>query len=285
MNRKPITIYHLSFLLLLLASCEIINPEEDIPTFIEINDFQLSTTAAQGSDQHQINDVWAFVGGEPLGIFELPATIPVLEAGEQTITLIAGIRDNGLRSTPAIYPFYDRFETTLSLVPGETTIIEPALRYISNSVFELVEDFETNNLLLSGAIQRTTNSRQVKEGTGSGSILLTNSEATVQSSFTFLELPTSGALPVYLEMDYKTNVDLEVGLIGLDVSSSPNPFVNFKVILSPINRWNKVYINFLEDLTLFPREGYQLAFRVTNSSNTATPEILLDNIKLIRFQP
>lgn len=270
--------------LLLIAACEIINPEEMVPAFIEVQDFQLTTTAIQGSDQHQINDVWAFVGGEPLGVFELPASIPVLAEGAATITLLAGVRENGLRSTPVIYPFYDRYETNVTLSAGETISINPTITYNNNSIFELIEDFETNNLQLSGAIQRTTTPQQILEGTGSGRIPLIDEEALTTSTRTFLELPTSGGLPVFLEMDYKTNVDLEVGLIGLNINAAPEPLANYKVILSPINRWNKVYINFQEDLAFFQREGYQLAFRAINT-NTTTPEILLDNIKLIRFQP
>jgi len=288
MKCKRFIIYHLAFIIF-FTSCDIVNSEEGIPTFLEVNTFQLTTnTQTQGSDQHQINDVWAFVGGEALGVFELPAIIPVLAEGEQTITLLAGIRQNGLRSAAVVYPFYERYEQIVNLKGGETLSISPSINYNGNSIFELIEDFETNATKLTGGIQRITEINKVKEGTGTGSILLTASETTINSSVTFLNLPTSGGLPVFLEMDYRTNVELEVGLAGL---TGTNRSVNYKVTLCPIDQWNKVYINFQEDLEISQLDRYQLAFRVSTNDtgcgnvDSNNPEILLDNIKLIRFQP
>ena len=114
--------------------------------------------------------------------------------------------------------------------------------------------------------------------------------AEVTSIPTFIDLPTSGGSPVYLELDYRTNVELEVGLIGFDVNTGTQA-TNYKVILCPITNWNKVYISFQEDLELSQLDSYQLAFR-TSTNDTGcggvsidTPETLFDNIKLIRFQP
>ena len=104
--------------------------------------------------------------------------------------------------------------------------------------------------------------------------------------------PTAGNLPVFLEMDYQTNVELEVGLIGFNINSADtNRSALFKVTLCPIDQWNKVYINFQEELALSQFSGYQLAFRTSTNDtgcgniDTTNPEVLLDNIKLIRFQP
>ncbi len=285
-------IFHFSFLML-LSACDIINPEEDIPSFIEVMDFELTTNLqTEGSNQHQINDVWAFVEGEALGVFELPATIPILATGNQTITLLAGIRENGLRSTPVIYPFYERYEEVVNLVEGQTITITPSINYVTNSVFELNEDFETSNLQLEGGIQRITTGGQIKEGAGAGRIQVGQTETEVVSIATFIDLPTAGNLPVFLEMDYQTNVELEVGLIGFNINSADtNRSALFKVTLCPIDQWNKVYINFQEELALSQFSGYQLAFRTSTNDtgcgniDTTNPEVLLDNIKLIRFQP
>jgi len=283
-------IFHFLFFAL-FSSCELINPEEDIPSFIEVKDFQLTTNLeTEGSNQHQINDVWAFVEGEALGVFELPATIPILATGNQTITLLAGIRENGLRSAPVIYPFYERYEEVVNLMEGQTTTITPSINYVSNSAFEFNEDFETNNLQLEGGIQRITTSSQIKEGIGAGRIQVGSAETEVVSSITFIDLPTAGNLPVFVEMDYRTNVELEVGLIGFNTANS-NRVAIYKVTLCPIDQWNKVYINFQEELELSQFSGYQLAFRASTNDtgcgniNSTNPEVLLDNIKLIRFQP
>jgi len=297
-RNKPILLYLLCTLCY-LSACDIINPAEDIPAYIQVDNFELTTNLiTQGSNRHQINDVWAFVGGEALGVFELPANIPVLATGDQTITLFAGIRENGLRSTPVIYPFYERYETIVNLVPEQTTIISPTITYhAGNSLFEVIEDFEDSRLTLRSTtpntLGRTTATAQILEGTASGQILLnTNTRVELTSRATFTDLPTTEGLPVYLEMDYRTNVELEVGLVGISTDPlNPIESVSYKVILCPLSDWNKVYINFQEDLEVSQLEAYRLAFRASiedtgcGNSNRTNPEVLLDNIKLIRFQP
>ena len=293
---KYIKLFYYLLLLLLISSCDIINPEEALSSFIQVNEFQLTTNeTTQGSNSHQITDVWAFVNGEALGVFELPATIPILATGIQNITLLAGIRENGLRSTPVIYPLYDRYETSLDLVPEEIILVTPTVEYISTSVFVLLEDFESNTIRFEGlnnaTINQVTNPIQVLFGNGAGSIPLIEEIAEVTSIATFIDLPTSGGTPVYLELDYRTNVELEIGLTGFNVSTAtPTQATIYNVILCPIDNWNKVYINFQELLELSQLDGYKLAFRASTNDTgcggtpTSTPEVLLDNIKLIRFQ-
>jgi len=296
-RNKPILIYLLCTLCC-LSACDLINPAEDIPAYIQVDNFELtSNLTTQGSNRHQINDVWAFVGGEALGVFELPATIPVLATGEQTITLFAGIRENGLRSTPVIYPFYDRYETVVNLEPEKTTVLSPKISYITEtSIFEVIEDFEDSGLSLRSttpnALGRTTNTTQIIEGTAGQISLNANTTVEVTSTATFTDLPTSQGLPVYLEMDYRTNIELAIGLVGISTNpNNPIEAVSYKVILCPLSDWNKIYINFQEDLEVSQLDAYRLAFRASiedtgcGNSNSTNPEVLLDNIKLIRFQP
>jgi len=285
---KPLQVYHLTLILLLclLNSCDISNPEEAIPAYLKIERFDFSTTPEQGTDSEQITDVWVFVNDLSLGIYELPATIPSLEVGNQNITVFPVIRENGIRSTPIIYPFYNRFETNMKLVAGETVTIQPATTYVSNAFFELVEDFNGSGHLLKGG-----NANAVKTVDGVGQVLLGESE-TVEftSTGTFIDLPTNNGLAVFLEFDYQTNVELEIGLVGLDPSpTNPVDATFYSVILCPINRWNKVYINLQEVLENSQLPGYKLAFRASTNDTgcgnvtNETPEVLLDNIKFIRL--
>ena len=121
-------------MLLFLSSCSIIDPEEQIPAYLEINSFELTTTPAQGENSAQITEAWVFVNDLSLGIYELPATVPVLELGSQNITIFPVIRENGRPSTPIIYPLYRRYETTLELMANQTINIQPTTTYQSNTV-------------------------------------------------------------------------------------------------------------------------------------------------------
>jgi len=270
-------------MLLLLSSCSIIDPEEQIPAYLEINRFELTTTPAQGENSAQITEAWVFVNDLSLGIYELPATVPVLNLGSQNITIFPVIRENAQPSTPVIYPLYRRYETTLELMANQTVNIQPTTTYQSNTVFELVESFNTTNHLLRGG-----NQDAVQSTDGVGQILLGEDDAVeFNSTTTFIDLPTSGGFPVFLEIDYKNNVVFEIGLEG--ISNNINATL-FKIRLCPINRWNKVYINFQEDLQLSQLPSYRLAFRVSTddlgcpvTAAVTNPEVLIDNIKFIRL--
>jgi hypothetical protein len=284
------------FFCLAFASCDLVNPEEQLPAYLDINKFDFSITAEQGIDSEQITDAWVFVNDISLGIYQLPATVPVLELGNQKISIFPVIRENALPSAPIIYPFYQRFEQNLELVADQTFTIQPTTSYIKNAVFEMVEEFEDANHRLNGgdpnALQIVEASNVSLHGKGVGQILLNGAdEVTFTSSATFTDLPTTGNLAVFLELDYKANVEFEIGLVGLN--SNPTQPVNatsYKITLCPIDQWNKLYLNFQEDLEFSQLPAYKLAFRVSNKNtgctpfNDVTPEVLIDNLKFIRFQ-
>ena len=284
--------WKLLFLGLLFTSCELVNPPEAIPAYLEISDFQLNTNPSQGSNFEKITDVWVYVAGTSLGIYELPASLPVLAQGEQLITIFPVIRENGLRSAPVIYPFYERYEIQLDLQPEQTFVIHPSTTYIENTVFELIEDFEKNTHKLNRAVAIVTESDKVFSGNASGQVLLKDiNEVEFTSAKTFSELLSVGNSPVFLEIDYKTTVEFEIGLRGIDPSpTNPVNATNYKVTLCPIDEWNKVYINFQEDLQISQLPSYQLAFRASTENTGCEPisstlqETLIDNIKLIRFR-
>ena len=285
-NFKNLANLTLFGMLCLLNACDIVNPEEALPAYIKIENFDFSTTPQQGIASEQITDVWVFVNDLSLGVYELPATIPSLAAGNQDITIFPVIRENGVRSTPIIYPFYQRFETTLDLKIGETVTIQPTTSYVNNTIFELTEEFEGSGHLLKGG-----NPTAVQVVNNTGQILLGDQEAIeFTSTGTFVDLPTSNGLSVFLELEYQTNVEFEIGLVGLDPSpTNPINATVYNVVLCPINRWNKVYINLQEVLEASQLPGYKLAFRVSTddtgcgSLTNETPEVLIDNLKFIRL--
>lgn len=272
-------------LLLLLSSCDLINPAEQLPAYLQIDNFELTTTPAQGENSEQITDVWVFVNDISLGIYELPAKVPTIDLGTQNITIFPVIRENGLRSAPIIYPFYNRYETTVELAAEETVNIQPTTTYISNAVFELIEDFNGNGHRLKGG---DPNAVQIEDKVGEV-VLGDKTEIEFTSSATFVDLPTSGGKAIFLELDYQTNIEFEVGLVGLDINGGSINATNYKIILCPINRWNKLYVNFQEDLEMSQLTGYKLAFRASTNDtgcgniNSESPEVLIDNVKFIRI--
>src|SRR5688500_18378665 len=138
----------LIIVVLFISGCEIINPPEPVPAYIYIPAFTLDAdTLSQGSNAHGITDAWVYVDDNLQGLYELPATFPILLSGSQKIVIRAGIKNNGAGSTRIFYPFYTTYETMVDLEPNVTDTIRPVVQYRSNVNFPFLENFESGNSL------------------------------------------------------------------------------------------------------------------------------------------
>src|SRR6266481_1051492 len=87
-----------------VASCNIINPAEPIPSYLQVDNITLHTDlSTQGSSSSKISDVWVTVDGLVQGIYELPAKFPLLFDGSHRVQLKGGIILNGISDTRAPY--------------------------------------------------------------------------------------------------------------------------------------------------------------------------------------
>ena len=259
--------------------------EEPIPSYIYIDTLFLSTEAGQGTNSHGISDAWVSVGPDLVGAFPLPALIPVLESGEQEVTVFGGVLQNGIGATRDVYPFYSRYTVSKNLVPAQVDTIRPTIKYTDNLSFLVMENFEASNII-SDEIDGNSNTQvkfsttEVFEGSRSGHITLGGSDNLIEvGTNLFYEFPTTPER-VYLEVDYKNDVTFEVGIAG----KSNNYFERFyKVGVLPSAEWNKIYVDFSNDVTSMmtnSAEEFQVVFRALSAGDTTT-NIYLDNIKLI----
>lgn len=288
--------YHRSILLLLplclLLQCDLINPEESIPAFIRIEQFELQTDiGVQGSASHKITEGWLTVNGEFLGAYQLPASVPVLMQGSVEILVEAGVKDNGISTTPDIYPFYAPFETTLTLVPGETSSLSPIARYDRNTQFAFIEDFEAGVTrfqdLIEGETGLEVTDNNTFEGSYSGTIQLSTENPVVEVA-TLNEYSglTDQSPFVYLEVNYRSDAPVIFGLIGGKGTSSRTAV--YDPGFNPKDSWNKIYFNLSGLLATSPFDAHQIGLRAfiptENGQLTASQAtVWLDNIKLIHF--
>src|SRR5436190_18776076 len=128
------------FFFLSLHSCEVINPDEEIPSYVRVENISLVTdTFTQGSASQKITDVWLYVDDQPLGVYEMPVSIPVLAEGPHALAIRAGVIVNGIASTRVYYPFYAFYNETVNLTRGTITTVSPTVNYFSGAVFSLQE--------------------------------------------------------------------------------------------------------------------------------------------------
>ncbi len=283
-------IYKVLFLgfLLILFSCEIYNPKEDIPSYIKIDTIVLSTTGDEGTSSHKITDVWIYMDDNPIGAFELPAKFPVLAEGNHKITIRPGIKLNGISSTRSYYPFYEEIVyPAANLEKGKTFDLSVLnTTYYSVSKFLWNEDYESSGITIEKtsksdtAIQKVTDN--VFEGNYSGAVYLDSGHDFFEltSSETF-DLPFSNS-PVFLELNFKTNNTVTVGVY---LNTTTYTIQRDYVVLNPTDTWQKIYIN-LTPVVIYSGvsvESFKVFLSGYKDEGVSEAVILLDNIKLLSF--
>ena len=267
------------FLTFLLTSCKKYEAA-DAAFYIKPGLVSVSTTSAQGSSSHKITDLWVYVNGQFKGVYPTDHTIPVVSNNSKvSLDIYAGIKNNGITDTRIFWPFYQRihFDTTVN---AGLTINRPfTFTYNSITTFTWNENFDG----LGTTIESTPKYSTVKgDGAFEGKSLLVSlrgdsSAAMVKSTSSF-KLPT-GTSNVYLELNYKCNETIEIGLIG-DSNDEKTAFY-----LNPTDKWNKIYINLAPTVNQeVVSSKYKVYFRMLKLLSEES-ELYLDNIKLVYLPP
>lgn len=274
--------------LMFSTSCNWINPSEEIPSYIRIDTIDFSVIGSQGTDNQSLVDAWVFVDGQKIGVFELPCTFPILKSGNVDIEVFPGIKLNGISATRAIYPFVNSYKISSQLVQDSVLQIYPTSTYYSNLEFEIIEDFESGGLTLHASslsdtsIERTSDPAEVFEGTYSGIIEIDaeRPKADIKSVDPFA-LPQGGAYN-FIEINFKTNVEVAVGVIANQGTLSVYHAV---MVLNRTDEWKKIYVNLSP---IISREAlsssFYIFFRVELPDDVSHGKVYLDNVKLIHAE-
>jgi hypothetical protein len=286
---KPL---YLVGIIVFFTSCEIINPAEQFPAKIYIPALQLQTQSFQGSASQNITEVWVYADGKMMGAFDLPASVPILTEGPSNISLLAGIKNNGISATRIVYPFYSGYSRDLILAPGITDTLVPEFTY-SNSLDFWIEAFEDPGIKFVATntsdttLKLTQDPDFVFEGSGSGIINLTSdlSYAQVQTEES-LQLPVGNQ--IFAEFDYRCNNSFAVGIKayrGNDISVAPAVIMNPTDSETGFPEWNKIYVELSYLVGSFPgSDHYELYFEVNLDGGNSDALVQLDNIKIVHFQ-
>ncbi len=273
-----------------LWSCEVIDPDDPVPSYIYIEDISLNTLAGQGTSAQSFSDAWVYLDDELIGAFELPAMVPLIAEGKHEVSIKPGVILNGISSTRAAYPFTGFFRKEVDLIKEEIDTLNVNTSYYDNVTFPWTakgqEDFEQGGIAMDSTADSDAmiirQSNEVFEGSYSGLIQLDSvgSVFEIQSTENF-NYPGATA-PVFLEMHYKNNNRFVVGvkLYYYTGKIKTNPIV----VLNPSDNWNKLYLNLTPTLT---RENpalqhYKIYFSGNiNEDDVSSASIYLDNLKLL----
>lgn len=276
--------------LVLFSGCNIFNPKEQVPTYIHLEPFifQNADSNITGSGSHIIPSAWVYADDQPVGVFDLPCTIPVLISKTSKITLFPAVTSQGLKNYLIQYPFYRSDTTTLVYNPGNVQNYTPVTSYVAGMTienfpikvnFEEGLSFTATSGDASMVVERNT--ANVFEGTGIGAVYLTptqrSSESVSKNSFS---LPSGNC---YLELNYKCSVPFQVGLRGVDADG--NQYEEYVGGFNPKTTWNKIYIEIgAWAKTNYVYSKFYIKIRTTLDDEPAKYTegyLFLDNIKVI----
>lgn len=279
------------FALLALISCNILDPEEEIPSYISIEKISFKTNVFGDNNSHEISDAWVYVDDQIVGVYQLPARFPVLFSGKKTITVKPGIKLNGIKNTRAAYPFYQSYDTTLILTPAQSVYLSPKTSYSQNAEIVWWETFENPNITLKKALTSDTTFK-LSPNTGidyfeyggkfAGVINLTQMKSYFECITDTLYVLSSGDRASFLELNYKTNNSFTISVI---VVSSKGIIPEEYLTINPSDTWKKIYVNLTPITNLYSDVyGYKIFFHHRINAGVTEAKILIDNIKLIKVK-
>ncbi len=300
------------------ASCDSFEGEQEIPSYIHIQGFNVveSTTAGftfiQDSSflTNEITDVWVTVtyNGKQhsLGAYAIGETgtlnIPILFKGKCVVELSPGVKYNGMNATRDYYRFYTSALDTVELKEGE--IIEMGIKDVSynNSTriakriffedtfnpFENALDIDSNIVCRMNMID---NKDSVVYGNKCGAFYSTSSTDDFKM-ITKDSIVGTGNKTMVLELDYHSNIAFQVGIFGRLSSVSQPMYVSSVQMAANDNphlrandkrNWQKMYITLGKVWANIDNQPFKLWFMPVNTNNNPKGYVHIDNIKLVTF--
>jgi hypothetical protein len=280
-----------SFLSLTLLGCIKNNPD---PSWIEISEWTLEANPESvnptGHLSHQFTDAWVYVNDDLIGVFELPIKVPVLgKDGAAKIRVVPTILNNGISATKKIYPFVEPYIIEATLVANQTVKVAPVTRYYKDLKF-WIEDFEDAAVKIDsdpdfGATMSTGNDpAKLKYGNYYGIVNL-NLTDNIFYGYTNGKTPLGKGQEVYLEIDYRSTNSLVTGLLEISSSQVKNhPYIQLNPQDPSTVKWKKIYMDLREIISGTPlAEYYEVSLTGLLDEGKTDTEIIIDNIKLVRF--
>ncbi|MDQ3099779.1 MAG: hypothetical protein M3R08_00210 [Bacteroidota bacterium] len=281
------------FLLVLffLAACR---KGDKVPSYIEIPGVSVVAMSGSGTSTSKITDVWVYANDQLLGTWELPARIPIIAEGTTKIQVSPAVKRNGMYDDRARYPFYTWWTEMVDLQLKASIILQPQVAYepdldiwsetFEDPGFQFIVAESSDTTLIRFTPAEHPEVQQLEGSAAAGGWVLDQAHPYMRI-YTDEDFPATGG-PMFLEVDFSTNVALTMGVLFLDAGQSVSqPFV----YLSPtvegsgsVPVWNKVYIDLspIYNLGIAQRDIY---FEATAPSG-GVARVYLDNVKLVRNQ-
>ncbi len=277
-------IYYI-LLICLVSSCKQKAAE---PSYLKIDYFLVTTNViTQGTAVQTINEVTLYIDDQNAGVYHLPALVPLATSGNHKILIAPMVVENAIASNPRYsYLFLTSFDTTINFTGSNTMEVRPRTTYKPSVKFEMIEDFENPVPLIRKSPNNTVDTL-LRDSLPEDNILNTghcglfeipNGKYMEYISKNAYSLPSSTSSDTYIEINYKTELPLDIGLY---ISGQAGTGL---VRLNPKSTWSKAYINITNEVSVKPiGTVFELAIAAGNADGI-TKKVYIDNIKIIHFE-
>ncbi|MCU0440992.1 MAG: hypothetical protein MUE96_01205 [Bacteroidia bacterium] len=285
----------------LFSSCAFLGQDEvPIPAYIYVPSYTYQTDLdLQGDTSSKFTDVWITQNGLTKGTIGYPALIPIEAAGPTSITLDAGIIRSGQNETRVNYPMIASYVETRNLTPGVVDTLRPTFTYLPGAKFAFIEDFDRSgssfvinpSIFLQGdTVIKTSDTKSWKPGTFSGRIQIADGHQLLQliaggprdAGNNFEGYLLDPGAPVYLEVDYNSNLPIDIGYYFIDPNSGIASQVKPVVQTFPTNgTWRKIYVDLTDEVSVQrPGTKFIIYLGLFNEQNLQE-DVQIDNVKLV----
>ncbi len=268
-------------------SCSLLENELPIPFYIDLKSPSVRQPVANAFDTHKINEVWVFADGQILGVFPLPAKVPVFFSGNSIeITILAGIRNNGMNETPVFYPFYKSIIATINPKENEVISIPLEFQYIANAKIPVNESFEAGSCFtidLDGKPEPYFDiSNQISSiGYKSAVITLTSSNRIMEiGCINKIKRGDNSRGQSYVELDYKGEGEIAIG-IAKNINNITR--IEYVIYIPGKENWNKIYVDLTDKLSSSDYDEYFIVLGANKTGNSLESKIYIDNVKHLHF--
>lgn len=278
--------------LLLLGSCSMVGEDAvTVPAYIYIPGYTFTTDSLnEGSNYNKFTDMWISDDGKLVGAIGLPSLLPIQKQGLTKVRVDAGIILTGQDNQRAPYPFIQSYVETRDLKPGVIDTVIPKFEYLPNIDAKFIEDYDRVGRAFKiyegyyapgDTIIPDNGDKALRPGSFSGRIELAPSHQTMLLITNVEYELTSGGPPVYLEIDYNSNLPLDIGYYHRDPKTTEGAKLESVIQTFPSTGWKKLYINLTNEVA--PRASdtkYMIYIGIFNQDNIV-PSIYIDNVKLL----
>lgn len=290
--------FSILIIVVFIQSCALLNTDEaTVPGYLYVPSFRYITDTAsksdglyEGDNTDKIVDVWIAANGISLGTIGFPALLPVTEVGDSvTISIDAGVLKTGQGGERIPYRILSQFRKNVLFKPGVVDTVIPEFRYLENRKFGFLEDFDRTGMRLiindlykspGDTIIAISDQRARKPGFKSGMLVFDRNSQRFQVRTELISGIPGQNTPVFLELDYSSNMLLDVGYYYFEPGQAASAAQSV-VQLFPTGTWNKVYVALNQEL-VGKKTGTQYIFYIgVYNGDGSIPQVFLDNIKLV----